>query len=450
MPQQKGDITMQMRRALIAVVTMVQLSVLPPGRVVAAEGEERDVSMVQINQRLDALERQNQQLAAQVEALTTQNEALRAQGAQSGQSDVMRASLKPATGASQALAAPDNPAEWASRIRFGGDFRFRHENVDNAALADDRTRETIRARFGAAIKVADSIDGEIAFASGGNDPRGGSSTLGAASSRKEIGLDLAYITWRPLKSIAFTAGKMRQPFMRPGMSAFIDNEIRPEGVAVSYKGAGGVFGSAFRFWLEERAVNADSMLSGVQTGWESALGDLKIKFAASYYDYGSVQGRFPGFANSLVNELGNSITGAGANARYVYDYNIGELFAEATFPLAGLPLNVFADYARNTEAHNGLDVAYNIGFLLGKANSQGRWEAGAFTQRVEKDALFGQWADSDFAGGITDNRGQVYRVAWMAMKNLLVNVTYLDTAFNVDVGNETSYDRWQLDFNFIF
>ena len=72
------------------------------------------------------------------------------------------------------------------------------------------------------------------------------------------------------------------------------------------------------------------------------------------------------------------------------------------------------------------------------------------TQKVEKDALFGQWTDSDFAGGVTDNSGYVYRVAWMAMKNLLLNVTYLDAKYHVDVGQQATYDRWQLDFNVAF
>ena len=40
--------------------------------------------------------------------------------------------------------------------------------------------------------------------------------------------------------------------------------------------------------------------------------------------------------------------------------------------------------------------------------------------------------------------------AYMAMKNVLLNVTYYDTRYNVDVGDETDYDRWQLDFNFTF
>lgn len=427
-------------RTPTATLVLLFTAAAPMGISAAEQSVPDEPSIRTIMQRLDALERENRALAARVDELTRQNEA-------------MRAEYAPAIG----TVAETTPAEkqstdleWASRIRFGGDLRFRHENIDDESLADDRTRETVRARFGATIKVTESIDGEIAIASGGNDPRGGSATLGAASSRKDIGLDLAYMSWRPLEGLAVTAGKMRQPFARPGLSAFIDNEIRPEGVAVSFQRDGGLFASAFRFWLEERPVNADSTLSGMQTGWESTLGDLKLRVGAGYYDYGNVQGRLPGFGGGIVDQLGNTVVGSGPSASYAYDYDIGQLFAEGTFPLGHVPLSLFADYARNSEADNGLDSAYNVGFLVGKANSPGRWEAGAFTQRVEKDALFGQWTDSDFAGGVTDNRGQVYRAAWMALQNLLINLTYIDASYDIDAGSDSSYERWQLDFNFMF
>jgi hypothetical protein len=177
---------------------------------------------------------------------------------------------------------------------------------------------------------------------------------------------------------------------------------------------------------------------------------FRLNAAVSYFDYGNVQGRFPGFGEGVVGAFGNSTVGSGPDARYVYDYDIAEAYAEATTRIGGLPLALFADYARNSAADNGLDAAWSAGVLFGKANQLGRWEVGAMLQDVDKDSLFGHWVDSDFAGGVTDNSGQVYRVAWMAMRNLLINATYLDTRYNVDQGEEADYDRWQLDFNFTF
>jgi cell division protein FtsB len=401
-------------------------------------------AMAQVNRRLDALENQNQELAAQVAQLTRQNETLRAQAS-------TPAAVAPS--ATQQLASTSSaspPDEWASRIRFNGDFRFRHESIDNELLPTDRTRETIRAHLNAGIKISDSIKGEVGIGTGGLEPRAGSATLGAAESRKEIGLDLAYMSWRPTEALTFTLGKMREPYVRPGRSLFFDNEIRPEGVAVNYKDSRGIFGNAFSFWLEERALASDSMLRGGQIGWDGAIDTLRLKVGAGYYDYVNVQGRYPGFANSLVSDFGNTIVGSSASARYVYDYNIGQLFAEATLPVRHVPFTVFADYGHNFEATNGLDTAYSVGLMVGKASGAGQWEGGVMKQQVQKDALFAQWTDSDFGGGVTDNDGYVWRLGWMAMKNLLVNFIYMDTQFNVDVGNQADYDRWQIEANFTF
>jgi len=428
-----------MRTNLMTV--LVAMLLIAPALQAAGVDPQVAKALEQVNRRLDELEQRNQQLAARVEDLTQQNESLRA------------AAPPPAPEPSvpSVTAAVAKPAdEWDSRIRLGGDFRYRHENTRSGLVATDRTRENIRARVSASVKVNESIKGEIGFGTGGRDPRSGNAALGEAEARKDLHLDLAYMTWQPLESVTLTGGKMREPYTRPGRSLFFDNEIRPEGIAANYKGKSGLFVTAFNFWVEERPTQGDSMLRGGQAGWEGALGVAKLKAGVGYFDYHDVQGRYPGFANSLVTNLGNTIIGSGIDARFAYDYNIGQVFAETTFPVAGIPLNVFADYGHNFEAGNGLDTAYSIGFLIGKANRPGRWEAGVLTQKVEKDALFAQWTDSEFGGGVTDNDGYAWRVAWMAMQNLVINGTYYDTQFNVDVGDRSDFDRWQLDFNFTF
>ena len=178
---------------------------------------------------------------------------------------------------------------------------------------------------------------------------------------------------------------------------------------------------------------------------------MKVTLGAGYYDYGSVQGQSPDFADGLVNEFGNSVTGSGAAAVYAYDYDIGQLFAEATLQTAGVPINVFVDYAHNFAADDGLADAYNVGVLVGKANAPGRWEFGVLHQVVEKDALFGQWTRFRFRRRRDGQRGPVLPRRLDAAANACVlNLNYYDTSYNVDVGDETDYDRWQLDFNFTF
>jgi hypothetical protein len=442
------DIDTTLRPAARWMATLVAL--LAANYAVAASPPD---TMVEVLRRLDALEQQNRQLRAEVAELRQHTATLQTAAATSAGGPAAAAAGAGGTTATAAVdpaGAAAEAGEWASRIRIAGDFRFRHYAVDVEGASQVRERESIRARIAAAIRFNEQVDGEIGIASGAPDPRGASSTLGATSSRKQIGLDLGYARWRPTDELAVIAGKMRQPFERPGLSAFIDNEIRPEGLALTYDGQNGLFGSAFNYWLEERADSADSMVLGGQFGWSGGSEKLKLKAGLGYYDYGSVQGQSPYFGNGVGAEFGNTVLGAGPDAVYAYDYDIGQLFAAVDLLAGSWPVSLFADYGHNFADADDRTDAYAVGVLFGKANAPRRWEFGAMRQDVEKDALFGQWFDSDFGGGVTDSAGQLYRVAWMPMQRVLLNLTYYDTAYNVDVGEETEYDRWQLDFNFTF
>jgi hypothetical protein len=137
-------------------------------------------------------------------------------------------------------------------------------------------------------------------------------------------------------------------------------------------------------------------------------------------------------------------------------------------------LTVFAEYARNTSADYaapsanpvlnapaGLDSAYSAGFNYGRAGEPGTWEIGYLYQRVEKDALFAQWIDSDFAAGNTDGSGSAVRFAYAFARNWRFNVTYMINQTNNDVAAavtvptpqavfDRDYRRLQVDFNMIF
>ena len=83
------------------------------------------------------------------------------------------------------------------------------------------------------------------------------------------------------------------------------------------------------------------------------------------------------------------------------------------------------------------------------------WELGAGYQKIEKDALFAQLIDSDFAGGFSDNEGWVLRGAYAPVRNWTINPTYFLNKRNAEVANssgqvDVDYDRLQVDFNVKF
>ena len=78
---------------------------------------------------------------------------------------------------------------------------------------------------------------------------------------------------------------------------------------------------------------------------------------------------------------------------------------------------------------------------------------------MDKDALFAQLIDSDFAGGNTDADGWVLRGGYAPAKNITLFATYFMNDINKDVPPSTTpantftgldYNRWQLDVNYKF
>ncbi len=91
-----------------------------------------------------------------------------------------------------------------------------------------------------------------------------------------------------------------------------------------------------------------------------------------------------------------------------------------------------------------------VGVMLGKASNAKTWEAGAFYQSIDKDALFAQWVDSDFGDGKTDASGWVLKAGYAPVKNFTFVGTYFMNTLNKDVGTELDYSRLQLDMNYKF
>ena len=95
------------------------------------------------------------------------------------------------------------------------------------------------------------------------------------------------------------------------------------------------------------------------------------------------------------------------------------------------------------------------GLRLGAASNYRTWELGAAYGVIEKDALFAQLIDSDFAGGVSDSEGWVVRAGYAPVRNWTLNATYFLNKLNRDVPNsvgqtDVDYDRLQLDFNVKF
>lgn len=446
-----------------AITAAVAAALLGAAYVPAAHAQSGD---------LEALKAQLQTLQEKVEALEKQQKA---QGEATDRATDAVAQTR------------SNVGDWVGRFQWKGDLRYRNEDIRQEFNPAERNRDRIRVRAGFVAKVNDTVKTEIqlttgeSLANGGyGDARSSNQTLTDASSRKRVWFDTAFIEWAPNAQFKATLGKMRYPWIRPAGSLFFDGDINPEGAALNWQqGTNGLFATAFYVNLAERAAAADSTMSGAQFGWRGDIASgTRFTVAASYFDHGAVEG-YNAVQDATLpgNAFGNTTTTSAAVCRpgiitatstacIADDFNVYEVLAELSTQLAGKPLIFAADYAKNTKADfaasatspSGLDTAYNVGVQYGRVTTARSWEVGYLYQKVENDALYGQWVDSDFGGGATGTSGHVFKVGYGFGKNFRINGTYFWNDTNIDVPvtiggvpvTSRGYKRLQLDLNVSF
>jgi putative porin len=445
-----------MKQLLIPAAVAAVLSGVPAAGQAAGTDE-----LAQIRSQLDALVKRVDGLEQENDALQAENEKLKAEG------EYLKAEtrgLRKDTATAAADVGKVKGADWAGKVAIKGDMRYRYEYISDAAVnaagvqsTADRYRDRIRARLNVEAKATDNLLVGFGFATTeGGDPRSSNQTLTGVFSRKSLDLDLAWFDWKFASWGDLLGGKMKQPFFKPGQSAFWDGDVNPEGLAVAFN-RGIWFGSAYNYWLSEisgaeSAVTADAQMHGAQLGARLPIGGAStLVLAAHYYDLSAAQGRAPFYAN---NANGNTTTLVGTTNVLVNDYEVVNVAAEFNTLLGSLPLQVWADVAQNQDPDD-LDTAWAAGVMFGKASNTRTWELGASYQTIEKDALFAQLIDSDFGGGVSDTEGWVLKAGYAPVKNWTLNATYFLNKRNVDVANsvgdtEIDYDRMQIDFNVKF
>lgn len=363
-------------------------------------------------------------------------------------------------------AAPRAARAGEPGLTWQGDFRYRFETIDQA-WSRGRDRHRIRARAGVEARVNDTVSVTLRLATTEGDPRSTNVTLSGSNSRKSVDLDLAYAEWRLHADWKLTAGKMRQPWLRPGHSVLFDADVNPEGLAVHF-GRGPVFASVFYHLLEERGGSAstpaaDSSLAGGQAGLRGTLGHgSRWLLGVGYYDFNAVQGRDPfpaGSSNGNTTTSAPGLCRAGIESCLEQDFAQLQLLGEYATRVGRLPLVLHLEWMRNRQAGNGLDTAWSAGVRLGKTGEPRTWEVGYAYQRIGKDALFGQFIDSDFAGGETDVEGSIVRAGYAIARDWTFNLTWFLNRTHVDVPlvvggagpmSGRDYRRLQLDLNFTF
>jgi len=338
---------------------------------------------------------------------------------------------------------------WVDRLSFKGDFRPRLELIDRDADSigqpvDERRRGRFRLRFGMTAEVNDDVDFIFELATGGENPVSTNQSFDGGFTRKDIGVNLAYVDWQATDNVDVQIGKLKNPWHRPGDHHLVwDSDLNPEGMFVKYEGDN--FFAAFGgFGVEERSSGDDSLLYSAQGGYEFSLSESSTLLAgAGYYAYTNMIGNSPFWEGD---PFGNTVD---ANGDFVYDYRMIQGFVEYATKIGGYPVSFFLDYIRNTEAPE-FDTGYAFGGKIGKVSEPGDWEASIAYQDLERDAVVALFTDSDFGGGGTDATGFEIKGKYGLTRNWNFGGTLFINEIEENQGSPTDYLRLQIDFEFKF
>ena len=385
-----------------------------------------------VSARLDQLEAENTQLrAAQDQADTAINQVQ--------------------TTVAEIPAMSEN---WADRVKIDGDFRYRYESIDEEG-SDSRSRTRIRARTNIKAQVADNVQAGFGLATGGNDPVSTNQTLGGGGSSKGVALNLAYVDWEATDGLHLIAGKFKNPLKRAGSQALTwDGDWTPEGLAVKYQ-RDWFFANALGTYLEGDSKKSNKNFSwGGQVGVSGVIGDMKVTGGLGYYSI-PTKGRLTTFGDPTDpgDFFGNTAVEAGgfacgttpdADCVYVYDYDLMQVFGEASFDIGEFPALVFFDYVNNSDPSEN-DTGWIVGTRIGQAKDRGEMQFTYYYADKETDSMLGLLTDSDFAGGGTDNKGHWLQFNYGVSKSWAIGAQYFINEIDLASGSKSDYNRLMID-----
>ena len=344
---------------------------------------------------------------------------------------------------------------WAQKITLKGDFRYRHEVIEDQGKAN-RTRQRLRTRIGMEAEVNPAVRFSFGLATGENyDPVSTNQTETGSFGKKDVFIDYMYATWVPpgATDATLTMGRMKKPWFIPGGQQLIwDSDLNVEGMAFNWSptfGSNQIMTHAGGYWITERGADKDTMLYSAQLGLKHTMpgGLSNLVIGGSYFEYSQIKGRE--LLYDPTKSAGNStITlSDGTTKVYANDYKLLEYFAEYNTVLGTkqTALQIYGDYVTNQEVDTD-NTGWMAGITYGKLKNPRDWALRYAYRKLEKDAVVGAFSDSDFIGGGTNGEGSVYGFDYQISKNCSTAVTYF--ANTKGMTNGTDYNRLQIDLNY--
>jgi hypothetical protein len=356
------------------------------------------------------------------------------------QSPVRQPRIVPPTG-SETTSLP----AWIDGLKWAGDIRLRNEFRDRSS--GEVNRQRIRFRYGFKKQINEEISVGARLATGSlKDPTSTNQSFNGGFNKKSFNLDSAWVQYAPALDVFsefhLIGGVMPNQFFKPS-SLVWDGDLKFDGVATHAAivvGAADLFVNSGVFLIDTDESETGSLFS-IQVGSRIALGEeTTLTTAVAYHDYANV---------ATATKSGTDFGPAGGNntdLKVLGDLDFINPNVQIATKLGDVPLKAFVDWTHNTDAKDEAN-GYAIGFKVGKAKkpwslSEGI-EGSYMWQRLESNAAYGRFVDSDFHGGGTNGQGHKYGLKFAVLKNSTFGLTIFDT--EEILGNDAHVKTLQAD-----
>lgn len=348
---------------------------------------------------------------------------------------------------------PEMPG-WLEGLKFSGDLRIRYEGIwqdPRPANTTNDQRGRFRLRFGFEKKITDDFDIAFRLASGkDSDPTTTNQTFTDDFSKKPVWIDLAYGLYHPVAvpGLVLGAGKFKNPYVNTDM--MWSQDVNPEGAYETYKfkvGKAEPFITLGQQMLTDNTNTVpDANLLAYQPG-------VKVNFtenvnwvsALAYYDFLNYAQK-----GNFAKANGNTVAPSGNLA--AEEFNIWNFTNIVTFPVKGLPVSPYVDYAKNVGDEaivdgEKQDTAYAIGVKIGDIRKKGDWVFDYKYARIEADSIVGGFGDNSFGPG-SNAQGSKVGFAYGLAKNVTLGTALYFT--EPVTGNDVDKTTVQADLVFKF
>lgn len=348
----------------------------------------------------------------------------------------------------------------STTFRFFGDVRVRYEGIyEEDVITRQRARFRVRAGGEAAFGSRVRVGARLASGDLGN-PLSTNEDLGDVFTHKAIGIDWAYVTFRPRGDdmVALTGGKFDVLTFRPRAGILsellFDDDLSPEGLSERFtlhraeQGAVRLAQLNLQQWAaRESSAESDAWLLGGQGVVALSLGGrsrLTLALADWYVVEADALARARNdndrltLTNSVVLQDGQVIRAgipidpdpANPIRGFATGFNIVNASAELVLGgAARWPLALFVDLAHNTKADTE-NTAWWAGAGLGALSSAAPWRLSVVWTRTEIDALLSMLNYSEMRrSGGTNTEGMIAQLEYLVAPQFAVTARHHVASF---------------------